>query len=108
MVLPLGSRKSAVFAAIIEAELARKVATETAERAAATAASASASTRTDALAEAAAPALTLGLAIQPEVLADVAAVPGFRGLLARIPYALPENTVGRRKLRRSRTSNGCA
>ena len=37
------------------------------------------------------PALTLGLAVQPEVLTDIAAMPGFRGrgLLARILYALP-------------------
>ena len=37
------------------------------------------------------PALTLGLAVQPEVLTDIAAMPGFRGrgLLARILYSLP-------------------
>lgn len=36
------------------------------------------------------PALTLGLALQPEVLRDIARIPGFRsrGLLARILYAL--------------------
>lgn len=47
-----------------------------------------------------APALTLGLAVQPEVLAELADLPGFRGrgLLARILYALPENTVGRRRI----------
>jgi hypothetical protein len=47
-----------------------------------------------------APALTLGLAIQPEVLADIARMPGFRGrgLLARLLYAVPENTVGRRRV----------
>lgn len=46
------------------------------------------------------PALTLGLAIQPEVLIDIAQMPGFRGrgLLARILYALPPNTVGRRRV----------
>jgi replicative DNA helicase len=46
------------------------------------------------------PALTLGLAVQPEVLADIAAMPGFRGrgLLARILYALPASTVGRRRI----------
>nr|WP_307936500.1 YfjI family protein [Salinispora arenicola] len=45
------------------------------------------------------PALTLGLALQPEVLRDLAGMPGFRGkgLLARILFSLPENTVGRRK-----------
>jgi replicative DNA helicase len=48
----------------------------------------------------AAPALTLGLALQPEVLTDIARMPGFRGrgLLARILYSLPENTVGRRRV----------
>jgi replicative DNA helicase len=46
------------------------------------------------------PALTLGLAVQPEVLRDIAGMPGFRGLglLARILFAVPENTVGRRKI----------
>lgn len=46
------------------------------------------------------PALTLGLAVQPEVLRDIASMPGFRGkgLLARILFAVPENTVGRRKI----------
>ncbi|NMH97983.1 DUF3987 domain-containing protein [Pseudonocardia sp. K10HN5] len=48
----------------------------------------------------AAPALTLGLALQPAVLTDIAKMPGFRGrgLLARILYSLPENTVGRRQV----------
>ena len=46
------------------------------------------------------PALTLGLAVQPEVLRDIAGMPGFRGkgLLARILFAVPENTVGRRRI----------
>jgi hypothetical protein len=46
------------------------------------------------------PALTLGLAVQPEVLRDIAGMPGFRGLglLARILFSVPENTVGRRKI----------
>lgn len=46
------------------------------------------------------PALTLGLAVQPEVLRQIAHMPGFRGrgLLARILYAVPENNVGRRKV----------
>lgn len=46
------------------------------------------------------PALTLGLAIQPEVLTDIARMPGFRGrgLLARLLYALPENTIGHRRI----------
>jgi hypothetical protein len=44
------------------------------------------------------PALTLGLAIQPEVLRSIARQPTFRGrgLLARFLYALPESFVGRR------------
>jgi replicative DNA helicase len=46
------------------------------------------------------PALTMGLAVQPEILRDIAGMPGFRGLglLARILFALPENTVGFRKI----------
>jgi len=46
------------------------------------------------------PALTLGLCVQPEVLRDIAALPGFRGrgLLARILYAVPSDMVGRRKI----------
>ncbi|MFC7529128.1 DUF3987 domain-containing protein [Actinoplanes sp. GCM10030250] len=46
------------------------------------------------------PALTMGLAVQPEILRDIAGMPGFRGLglLARILFALPENTVGRRRI----------
>ncbi|GGL05358.1 DUF3987 domain-containing protein [Mangrovihabitans endophyticus] len=46
------------------------------------------------------PALTLGLAVQPEVLRDIAAMPGFRGkgLLARLLFAVPANTVGRRRI----------
>jgi hypothetical protein len=46
------------------------------------------------------PALTLGLAVQPEILRDLAQMPGFRGkgLLARILFAVPENTVGRRRI----------
>lgn len=46
------------------------------------------------------PALTLGLAVQPDVLLDIARLPGFRGrgLLARILFSLPNNTVGRRRV----------
>jgi replicative DNA helicase len=46
------------------------------------------------------PALTLGLAVQPSVFRDIATMPGFRdrGLLARILYSLPDNTVGRRHI----------
>jgi len=48
----------------------------------------------------AAPALTLGLAVQPEVLTTIAGMPGFRGrgLLARILYSLPTSTLGRRRI----------
>ncbi|MER8099418.1 YfjI family protein [Kitasatospora sp. NPDC094016] len=47
-----------------------------------------------------APALTMGLAIQPSVLEDIAKVQGFdgRGLLARFLYAVPESLVGYRNL----------
>ena len=46
------------------------------------------------------PALTLGLAVQPEVLRDIARMPGFRGrgLLARILYSVPPNAVGHRRV----------
>lgn len=46
------------------------------------------------------PALTLGLAVQPEVLRNIAQMPGFRGkgLLARILFAVPVNTVGYREI----------
>ena len=45
------------------------------------------------------PALTLGVAVQPEVIRELARKPVFRGsgLLARIFYSLPESTVGRRE-----------
>ena len=45
-------------------------------------------------------ALTLGLAVQPEVITDIAAMPGFRGkgLLGRLLYALPESNIGRRRI----------
>ncbi len=47
-----------------------------------------------------APALTMGLAIQPSVLEDIAKVNGFdgRGLLARFLYAVPDSLVGYRNL----------
>jgi hypothetical protein len=47
-----------------------------------------------------APALTLALAVQPEVVTGLAAQPGFRGrgLLARFAYACPTSTVGRRQI----------
>jgi replicative DNA helicase len=45
------------------------------------------------------PCLTIGLAVQPEVLRGLAARPGFggRGLLARFLYSLPPSLVGRRQ-----------
>ena len=46
------------------------------------------------------PALTLGLMIQPQVLARIAANDEFRGrgFLARILYAFPVSKVGRRRI----------
>src|SRR4029453_11944291 len=45
------------------------------------------------------PCLTIGLAVQPEVLRGLAGRPGFggRGLLARFLYSLPQSLVGRRQ-----------
>jgi replicative DNA helicase len=45
------------------------------------------------------PCLTIGLAVQPEVLRGLAGRPGFggRGLLARFLYSLPPSLVGRRQ-----------
>ncbi|WP_284437185.1 YfjI family protein [Streptomyces sp. TUS-ST3] len=47
-----------------------------------------------------APALTIGLAVQPDVLKDIGKVKGFegRGLLARFLYSLPVSTVGDREI----------
>lgn len=47
------------------------------------------------------PALTVGLAVQADVLRGLASKPGFRGrgLLARVLYALPESTIGRRQIK---------
>ncbi|WBO69352.1 YfjI family protein [Streptomyces camelliae] len=47
-----------------------------------------------------APALTIGLAVQPDVLRDIGKVKGFegRGLLARFLYSLPVSTVGDREV----------
>jgi hypothetical protein len=47
----------------------------------------------------AAPLLTLGLTVQPSVIAGLASTPAFRalGLLARFLYALPHSRVGTRK-----------
>ena len=46
------------------------------------------------------PALTVGLAVQPEVLRQIADRPGFRGrgLLARFLWSAPAGTVGRRQV----------
>lgn len=46
------------------------------------------------------PALTMALAVQPDVLRALVDKPGFfgRGLLARFLYALPASPLGRRKL----------
>jgi replicative DNA helicase len=46
------------------------------------------------------PCLTIGLAVQPEVLRGLAGRPGFggRGLLARFLYSLPRSLVGRRQV----------
>jgi hypothetical protein len=46
------------------------------------------------------PALTVGLAVQPDVLRQIADRPGFRGrgLLARFLWSLPAATVGRRQV----------
>lgn len=45
-----------------------------------------------------APAITVGLAVQPEVIRGLAAQPGFRGrgLLARFLFAMPKSLLGRR------------
>jgi replicative DNA helicase len=45
------------------------------------------------------PCLTIGLAVQPEVLQGLAGRPGFRGrgLLARFLYGLPQSLAGRRQ-----------
>jgi replicative DNA helicase len=45
------------------------------------------------------PSLTIGLAVQPEVLRGLASRPGFggRGLLARFLYSLPTSLVGHRQ-----------
>jgi hypothetical protein len=45
------------------------------------------------------PALTVGLAVQPEVLRGLASTPGFRGrgLLARFLYSVPPSRLGFRK-----------
>ncbi|MFI0424592.1 YfjI family protein [Spongiactinospora sp. 9N601] len=45
-------------------------------------------------------ALTLGLAVQPEIVADIAGMPGFRGkgLLGRILYSLPKSNIGYRRI----------
>ncbi|NYH52800.1 hypothetical protein HNR06_002389 [Nocardiopsis arvandica] len=44
--------------------------------------------------------LTLGLAVQPDVIREIATGPGFRGkgLLGRFLYALPESNIGTREV----------
>ena len=46
------------------------------------------------------PALTIGLAVQPEIIRGLAENPGFRGigLYARFLYAMPPSLVGRRQI----------
>ena len=46
------------------------------------------------------PALSIGLTVQPDVVAGLASVPGFRGrgLLGRFLYSLPRSRVGRREV----------
>lgn len=48
-----------------------------------------------------APALTLGLAVQPDVIRGLVSKPGFRGrgLVGRFLYVLPPSNVGSRKIR---------
>jgi putative DNA primase/helicase len=52
------------------------------------------------------PALTIGLAVQPDVLRGLADKPGFRGrgLLARFLFALPSSRIGRRQTQPRRIS----
>lgn len=47
------------------------------------------------------PALTLGLAIQPDILRGLTQKPGFRGrgLLGRFLYAVPKTNIGHRKIK---------
>jgi replicative DNA helicase len=56
------------------------------------------------------PALTLGLTVQPAVLKQIFTMPGFhgRGLLARVLYSMPANTVGHRKIRTEPVPPGVA
>lgn len=46
------------------------------------------------------PALTIGLAVQPDVLRGLVQKPGFRGrgLLGRFLFSLPANNIGRRRI----------
>lgn len=47
------------------------------------------------------PALSIGLAVQPDVLRGLIEKPGFRGrgLIGRFLYSLPKSTIGHRKIR---------
>lgn len=49
------------------------------------------------------PALTIGLTVQPSVIADLADLPELtgRGLLARFMYSIPEDNVGHRDMTRA-------
>jgi len=49
------------------------------------------------------PALTLGIAVQPEVLKGLVSKPGFRGrgLLGRLLFSMPPSLLGRREIRTS-------
>ncbi len=53
------------------------------------------------------PALTMALAIQPEVIRGIAQTPAFRGrgLLGRFLYAIPKSWIGRRKVATSPVSD---
>ncbi len=48
-----------------------------------------------------APALTIGVALQPEAIKDILAIPGGRGrgMLARLLYSVPPSNVGYRSIR---------
>ena len=47
------------------------------------------------------PALTISLAVQPDVFQGLASRPGFRGrgLIGRVSYSIPRDTLGRRAIR---------
>ena len=51
------------------------------------------------------PAITLGIAVQPDVIRGLAATPGFRGrgMLGRFAYSMPRSMVGTREVRSTPT-----